>query len=190
MNRFINPTKINKYNKTISDFSDLSRPMFSGVSRAYCNEKFTWVGDYLYKKAGNIVLNPNICYLDFVSNYDMVMQQYGCVPVMYNTYEFIAEKNRTALTDSAEPFPSSYSGAHPCVSLKFGSNSMPSRKIVSGASAPSLWMVVSSCGTSRSSTVPTGSSWQCPRGRSWITVCSATVRTTCGRGSATIAERR
>lgn len=101
MIKLINPQSDTYHHLAISDFSDTNIPITSGISKGHAINEFSWVAEFLFKNAGNLSINPNIGYISFVSERDMMYQEYGNVERIYSNYSLFSYWQRSILSDHA-----------------------------------------------------------------------------------------
>lgn len=98
MKRFINAKRYEYHNATITEFSDTSRLMTSGVARGFSSTKYAWLADFLFKQRNNVSLNPNTGYVSFFSDREIFHQEYGNIARLYNRYPFLSSYARQVLS--------------------------------------------------------------------------------------------
>lgn len=100
MQRFINPQKSNYYNDLLSSFSQDNKPFYSGVVKNFSTKPMKWIADYLFKHSTNTSTNPHSAFISFFSDREMVYEQYGNIPILYNAYPFL----QTYLRQQISPY--------------------------------------------------------------------------------------
>ena len=91
MLRLTNAQRSTYHHKTITEFSDISHLIATGVAKGYASNKYSWVSDFLFKHAGNTSINPHIGYAAFYSERDIFQQEYGNVVRLQDEYPFLSE---------------------------------------------------------------------------------------------------
>lgn len=97
MKRFTNAKQETYHHSAITEFSDISHLISTGVAKGYSSNKYSWVSDFLFKHRTNYSINPHIGYIGFVSDRNTMEQEYGNVSRLYNAYTFLSEYERAIL---------------------------------------------------------------------------------------------
>lgn len=97
MKRFTNASQATYHHLAITEFSDVNHLISTGVAKGYSSNKYSWVGDLLFKHATNLSINPHIGRLGFVSDRNIMEQEYGNVEKLYTQYPFLSEYERPVL---------------------------------------------------------------------------------------------
>ena len=97
MKRFTNATIIPYHFKTINEFSDIHHLIATGVTKGHSINKYSWVADLLFKHAANLAINPHIGYLAFISDNDIMRQEYGNVTRLHVSYPFLSRYGNAIL---------------------------------------------------------------------------------------------
>lgn len=91
MPRFVNAQRSTYHHNAITEFSDISHLIATGVAKGYASNKYSWVSDFLFKHAGNTSINAHIGYASFYSERDIFQQEYGNVVRLQEQYPFLSE---------------------------------------------------------------------------------------------------
>ncbi len=87
--RFVNPKKEKYHNSLVSEFSESSRFIASGVTRGFARTRYAWFADFANKFEGNYTFNPHVAYASFFSNHDVFVSEYANVEQITNQYPFL-----------------------------------------------------------------------------------------------------
>jgi len=90
MKRFTNASRATYHHRTITDFSDMNHLIATGVAKGYSSNKYSWVADLLFKHATNLSINPHTGYIGFISDRNIMEQEYGNVVKLHEQYPFLS----------------------------------------------------------------------------------------------------
>jgi len=93
MIRLINSQRSTYHHTAITEFSDISSLIVTGVAKGYASNKYSWVSDFLSKHSGNLSINPHIGHVAFYSERDIFQQSYGNIERLHNHYPFLSDYN-------------------------------------------------------------------------------------------------
>lgn len=99
MKRFVNSSSKNYHHATIEDFSDKNKFLASGSAKGHNTVEYSWVADTIFKSTGNLSLNPNVCYLSFFSDREIMYQEFGNVQSIRDAYPFFSAWERALFPD-------------------------------------------------------------------------------------------
>lgn len=101
MKRFTNSKISTTHNKTITEFSELNKFLAGGVTKGHNDIEYSWVADLLYKNTGNLSINPNIGYISFESDRNIMHQEYGNIKDIWDNYSFFSGLERAIFSQSS-----------------------------------------------------------------------------------------
>lgn len=98
MKRFINSKSKTYHHGAIEDFSNSSRFVNGDSTKGYTSDRYSWLADMLFKTTGNYSINPHSCRISFVSNKDIMHQEYANISKINNEYPFFKSITRDVLS--------------------------------------------------------------------------------------------
>ena len=99
MKRFVNSHSKTYHHSAIEDFSDKNKFLTSGLAKGYNTREYSWVADMIFKNTGNLSLNPNVGYISFFSDREIMYQEFANVSSIQDAYPFFSSWEREILSD-------------------------------------------------------------------------------------------